>query len=62
LRWPVIFDESNLEVKKMITSYIIKRVNLFKDYKLDIELNLDIQQSLKGIDSITEETATTTAS
>ncbi len=51
-----------MEVKKMITSYIIKRVNVFKDYKLDIELNLDIQQFLNGIDSITEEKATTVAS
>lgn len=51
--WSEIFDESNMEVKKMITSYIIKRVNVFKDYKLDIELNLDIQQFLNGIDSIT---------
>lgn len=60
--WSEIFDESNMEVKKMITSYIIKRVNVFKDYKLDIELNLDIQQFLNGIDSITEEKATTVAS
>lgn len=60
--WSEIFDESNMEVKKMITSYIIKRVNVFKDYKLDIELNLDIQQFLNGIDSITEERATTVAS
>lgn len=60
--WSEIFDGSNMEVKKMITSYIIKRVNVFRDYKLDIELNLDIQQFLNGIDSITEEKATTVAS
>ena len=60
--WSEIFDESNMEVKKMITNYIIKRVNVFKDYKLDIELNLDIQQFLNGIDSITEEKAATVAS
>ena len=57
-----IFDESDMEVKKMITSYIIKRVNVFEDYKLDIELNMDIQQFLSGIDSINEEKATTVAS
>lgn len=60
--WSEIFDESNMEVKKMITSYIIKRVKVFKDYKLDIELNMDIQQFLNGIDSITEEKAATVAS
>ncbi len=60
--WSEIFDESDMEVKKMITSYIIKRVNVFKDYKLVIELNLNIQQFLNGIDSITEEKAITVAS
>ena len=56
------FTLNNMEVKKMITSYIIKRVNVFKDYKLNIELNLDIQQFLNGIDNITEEKANTVAS
>lgn len=60
--WSEIFDDSNMEVKKMITSYIIKRVNVFKDYKLEIELNLNIQQFLNGFDSIIEEKATTVAS
>lgn len=60
--WSEIFDESDMEVKKMVTSHIIKRVNVFKDYKLDIVLNLDIQQFLNGIDSITEETSITKVS
>lgn len=57
--WSENFDESDIEVKKRATSYIIKRVNVFKDYKLNIDLNLNIQQSLNGIDSITEETSIT---
>lgn len=55
--WSEIFDDSNIEVKKMITNYIIKRVKVYKNYKLDIELNLNIQQYLNGIDNITEEIA-----
>lgn len=60
--WSEIFDDSDIEVKKMVTSYIIKKVNVFEGYKLDIELNLNIQQFLNGIDSITEGTESTVAS
>jgi len=52
--WSEIFDDSDMEVKKMITNYIIKRVNVFQGYKLDIELKLNIQQFLNGLDSIAE--------
>ncbi|MGN6711220.1 MAG: hypothetical protein ACTHKA_06300 [Anaerocolumna jejuensis] len=41
----------------MITNYIIKRVNVFKDYKLDIELNLNVQQFLNGLDCVAEHAA-----
>jgi len=40
-----------MEVKKMIANYIIKRVNVSKGYELDIELNLNIQQFLNGLDN-----------
>lgn len=50
--WSEIFDDSDMEVKKMITNYIMKQVNVSADYKLDIELNLNIQQFLKGLDSV----------
>lgn len=35
----------------MIANYIIKRVNVSKGYELDIELNLNIQQFLNGLDN-----------
>ena len=53
--WSEIFDDSDMEVKKMIANYIIKRVNVFKGYKLDIELNLNVQQFLNGLDSISDD-------
>jgi len=55
--WSEIFDDSDMEVKKMITSYIINRVNAFKDYKLDVELNLNVQQFLNGLDSVADRAA-----
>ena len=55
--WSEIFDDSDMEVKKMIANYIIKRVNVFKSYKLDIELNLNVQQFLNGLDSVADRAA-----
>jgi hypothetical protein len=55
--WSEIFDDSDMEIKKMITNYIIKRVNVFKDYKLYMELNLNIQQFLNGLDSVADHSA-----
>jgi DNA invertase Pin-like site-specific DNA recombinase len=52
--WSDIFDNSSMEVKKMIANYIIKRVNVFRGYKLDIELNLNVQQFLNGLDCISK--------
>lgn len=46
----------------MITNYIIKRVNVFEGYKLDIELNLNVQQFLNGLDSTAEDMASNKAS
>ena len=46
-----------MEVKKMISNYIIKRVNVSEGYKLDIELNLNIQQFLNGLECIAEQNA-----
>lgn len=46
--WSEIFDDSDMSVKKMITSYIIKRVNVYAGYKLDIGLNMNVQQFVDG--------------
>jgi len=35
-----------MPIKKMIAAYMIKRVDVFRDYKLDITLNMDIRNSL----------------
>jgi hypothetical protein len=55
--WAEIFDTSEMDVKKMIAGYIIKRINVHKGYELDIELNMNIQQFLAGLDSIAAEAA-----
>ncbi|NCC68187.1 MAG: recombinase family protein [Clostridia bacterium] len=55
--WAEIFDSSEMDVKKMIANYIIKRVNVYEGYELDIVLNMNVQQYLTGLDQIVEETA-----
>lgn len=48
--WSDIFDESEMAVKKMICGYIIKKITVRRDYQLDIEFNITIEQFLNGID------------
>lgn len=50
LKWSEMFDSSDMEVKKMIAGYIIKRVYVYQDYRLRFELNMDIAQFNMGID------------
>ena len=50
--WSEIFDESDIEVRKMICGFIIKRVTVRRDYDLEVEFNITVEQFLKGIDSI----------
>lgn len=54
LSWSEIFDESDMEIKKMICGYIIKRVSVFRDYQLEVEFNINVEQFLNGIDSMAE--------
>ena len=48
--WSDIFDKSEMAVKKMICGYIIKKITVRRDYQLDIEFNITIEQFLNGID------------
>lgn len=48
--WSKIFDESDIEVKKMICGYIIKRVTVYRNYQIEVEFNITVEQFLKGID------------
>ena len=52
--WSKIFDESPMEVKKMICGYIIKKIFVQRDNKVRIEFNINVEQFLNGIDTIRE--------
>ncbi len=55
--WSQIFDESDLDTKKMIANYMIKRITVFECYKLDIELDMHVQQFLNGLENAENEHA-----
>ena len=50
-----------MDVKKMIASYIIQRVNVYRDYELEIVLNMNIQQYMDGLDGATKNAANQSA-
>ncbi len=52
MTWADIFDKSEMPVKKMITGYIIKRIDVYSDYQLHIELNMSIEQFDLGLDTL----------
>lgn len=62
LEWSELFDNSEMAVKKMITSYIIKGVYVYSDYQLRIEFNINLDQFELGLDIPNQyETQSTTA-
>lgn len=51
MEWAEIFDISENEVKKMIVGYIIKRVDVYSDYRLHIEFNMSLAQFDLGLET-----------
>lgn len=54
LQWSDMFDSSDMEVKKMIAGYIIKRVDVYSDYRLHIEFNMNFAQFELGLENPAE--------
>lgn len=50
ISWSELYDSATIEAKKMIVNSMIKRIDVFRDYKLKIEFNFDIKQFFLGID------------
>jgi len=42
--WSDMYDECNMETKKMILSHIMKSVRVSRDYEIEIDLTVDIEQ------------------
>ena len=50
LNWSEIFDDADIETRKMIVSYLIKKVSVKRGYDVDIEFNIDYEQFSIGMD------------
>lgn len=44
--WADLYDQAGIEAKKMIVACLIKRVEVGRDYKLNVEMNFHISQFL----------------
>ena len=53
ISWADMYDSASLEAKKMIVNCLIKRVEVYRDYKLHIDFNIDFEQFSLGLDIIT---------
>ncbi len=47
-----MYDSASTEAKKMIVNCLIKRVDVYRDYKLHIDFNIDFEQFSMGMDII----------
>ena len=50
LSWSELYGNATMEAKKMIANAMITRIDVYKDYRLDIELNFNIRQFFEGLD------------
>ena len=50
LKWSELFDDSDIATKKMVAGYLIKRIDVYSDYRLHIEFNINFAQFELGLD------------
>ncbi len=53
ISWTDMYDTASMEAKKMIVNCLIKRVEVYRDYKLHIDFNIDFEQFSMGLDVVT---------
>ena len=50
ISWAKLYESASIEAKKMIVSCLIKRVEVGRDYKLNVDFNFDLSQFFYGLD------------
>ena len=46
-----LYDSASFEAKKMIVNQLIRRVDVYRGYQLNITFNFNLSQYFEGIDS-----------
>ena len=52
LSWSVLYDIASIQTKKMIVNSMIRRVDVFRNYEVNVELNMSIRQFFLGLDEV----------
>ena len=52
ISWADLYNTASLEAKKMIVNCLIRRVEVYRDYKLHIDFNIDFAQFSLGLDIV----------
>ena len=52
ISWADMYDTASIEAKKMVVNCLIKRVDVYRDYKLHIDFNIDFEQFSMGLDIV----------
>lgn len=50
ISWADMYDSASMESKKMIVSCLVRRVEVYRDYRLHIDFNIDFEQFSAGLD------------
>ena len=50
ISWAGMYDTASLDAKRMIVNCLIKRIEVYRDYKLHIDFNIDFEQFSLGLD------------
>ena len=50
ISWADMYDSASMESKKMIVSCLIRRVEVYRDYRLHIDFNIDFEKFSAGLD------------
>jgi len=50
ISWSSLYDSASIEAKKMIINSMIKRIDVYRNYDLNIELNMNIRQFFHGME------------
>ena len=59
--WSELYDGASIETKKMIVNCLIKRIDVYRDYRVHIDFNIDFDQFQFGLDLNRKEEAAKTA-
>lgn len=50
LDWATAYDTASMSAKRTIASHMIERVDVHRGYRLNIKLNISVEQFMSGLD------------